>query len=97
MISVVCVYSSEEILKDVLLRSLDTQTVKFELITLDNSDNRYTSAAEALNYGGGKAKGEYIMFVHQDLWLGSHSLLEDVEDILKSLPHLGVAGVAGMS
>ena len=97
MISVVCVYSSEEILKDVLLRSLDTQTVKFELITLDNRDNRYTSAAEALNYGGGKAKGEYIMFVHQDLWLGSHSLLEDVEDILKSLPHLGVAGVAGMS
>jgi len=96
MISVVCVYNSEEILKNVLLKSLDTQTIKFELITLDNRDNRYSSAAEALNYGGGKAKGEYIMFVHQDMWLGSNSWLDEVEKCLESIPDLGIAGVAGM-
>ena len=97
MISVVCVYNNERTLRNVLLKSLERQTVEFELITIDNRDGRFKSAAEALNYGGEKAKGDYIMFVHQDMWLGSNSWLEDVEDILRSIPDLGVAGMAGMS
>lgn len=44
-----------------------------------------------------KAKGDYIMFVHQDMWLGSDSWLEDAERVLASIPDLGVAGVAGQS
>ncbi len=97
MISVVCIYNKEETLRNVLLKSLENQTAKSELITLDNRDNRYRSAAEALNYGGEKAKGQYIMFVHQDMWLGSKSWLEDAERVLASIPDLGIAGVAGMS
>lgn len=97
MISIVCVYNNEKTLRDILLKSLGNQTAKFELITLDNTDNRYKSAAEALNYGGAKAKGEYIMFAHNDMWLDSNSWLEETERVLSSMPHLGVAGVAGMS
>ena len=96
MISVVCVYNNERTLRNVLLKSLRGQTVEYELITLDNRDGRFKSAAEALNYGGAKAKGDYIMFVHQDMWLGSDSWLEEAEKTLESLPDLGVAGVAGM-
>ena len=94
MISVVCVYNNEKTLKDVLLKSLEKQTVEFELITIDN---RYRSAAEVLNCGGAKTKGDYIMFVGQDFWLGSNSWLEDAERTLELLPDLGVAGVAGVS
>jgi GT2 family glycosyltransferase len=97
MISVVCVYNNEKILRDGLLKGLKNQTVEFELITLENTDNKYKSAAEALNCGGTRAKGDYIMFVHQDMWLASDSWLEDAEETLKSIPDLGVAGVAGMS
>jgi len=97
MISVICVYSDNRVLNDVLLKSLGNQTVKYELIALDNRDKRFNSAAQALNYGGVSAKGDYIMFVHQDMWLGSDSWLEDVERVIESLPNLGVAGVAGMS
>jgi len=97
MISIVCIYNNEKTLQDVLLKGLKNQTVKFELIALDNTDNKYKSAAEGLNYGGVKAKGDYIMFVHQDMWLGLDSWLEDAEGILRSIPDLGVAGVAGMS
>jgi hypothetical protein len=97
MISVVCVYNNEKILRDVLLKSLQNQTVEYELITLNNTEKRFKSASEALNHGGVKAKGDYIMFVHQDMWLGSDSWLEDVEETLKAIPDLGVAGVAGMS
>ena len=97
MISVVCVYNDQRILRDVLLKSLDIQTVDFELITLDNTDNKFSSAAEALNFGGEKAKGDYILFAHQDMWLSSDSWLEEVERMLESIPDLGIAGVAGVS
>lgn len=97
MISVVCVYNSENILNNWLLKSLKNQTVEFELITLDNTRNTFKSAAEALNYGGKKAKGKYIMFVHQDVDLSSNTWLEDVQKMLNSIPNLGIAGVAGAS
>jgi len=96
VISIVCVYNNERILKNVLLKSLENQTVHFELILLDNRDNRFKSAAEALNFGGAKAKGDYLMFVHQDMWLGSNSWVENTEKILDTIPDLGVAGVAGV-
>ncbi len=97
MISVVCVYNNEETLKNVLLKSLKRQTADFDLIALDNRSGRFGSAAEALNHGGLKAKGDYIMFVHQDVWLASESWLADAEKLLGDMPDMGVAGIAGMS
>ena len=97
MISVVCVYNNEAILKVALSRSLQSQTATFELILLDNRDGRYRSAAQALNDGGRRAIGDFIMFVHQDMWLASNTWLEEAETMLRTLPDLAVAGVAGMS
>ena len=97
MISVVVVYNNERILNEILSKSLKNQTAKFELITLDNTRGQFKSAAEALNYGGNKAKGKYIMFVHQDVELDSDSWLENVEKLLDDIHDLGIAGVAGMS
>lgn len=96
MISIVCAYNNEKILNEYLLKSLKNQTVKFELIALDNTGGNFKSAAEALNYGGEKAKGKYIMFVHQDVDLCSITQLEEAEKMLDSIPNLGIAGVAGM-
>ena len=96
MISIVCVYNNEDILRGWLLKSLTNQTVEFELIKVDNARNTFKSAAEALNYGGKKAKGKYVMFVHQDVDLSSNSCLEDVEKILESISNLGVAGPTGV-
>jgi len=95
MISIVCVYNNKQILDNYLLKSLKNQTAEFELITLDNTQSKFKSAAEALNYGGKKAKGKYIMFVHQDVDSFSISWLEKVEKVLDKIPNLGIAGVAG--
>ncbi len=95
MISIVSVYNNRDSLEKYLLKSLTTQTRDFELILLDNSSHRFISAADALNYGGNKAKGEYLMFVHQDYDLGSDTWLDDAEKIIDNLENVGVAGVAG--
>lgn len=97
MISVICVYNNTEILDEYLLKSLKNQTVKFELIALDNTQGKFKSAAEALNHGGKQVKGKYIMFVHQDADLSSNSWLEDAEKMLDPISNLGIAGIAGMS
>lgn len=97
MISVVVVYNNERMFNDILRKSLANQTAEYELIALDNASGKFKSASEALNYGGKKATGKYIMFVHQDVELGSSSWLEQVETIMDGIPDLGIAGVAGAS
>jgi len=97
MISIVAIYHDKKYLEEILLNGLKKQTVKFELIVLDNTKGKFKSAAEALNYGGSKANGKYIMFIHQDVELGSDLWLEKVEKLLDNMPKLGIAGVVGMS
>lgn len=97
MISIVCVYNNKEILKNCLLKSLDCQNSEFELITLDNTECNFKSAAEALNYGAKNTKEKYIMFVHQDVDLSTKTWLIEAEKWLDSIHDLGIAGVAGMS
>lgn len=97
MMSVVCTYNNKKTLAGCLLRSLKAQTAKHERFMIDNTKGKFKSAAEALNYGGRKATGKYIMFVHQDVDLSSRRMLEKIEKNLDSLPNLGIAGVAGNS
>lgn len=95
MISIVCVYNNAEILDKFLLKSLKNQSAEYELILMDNTQEKFKSAAEALNYGGANAKNKYLMFVHQDVDLSSEHWLEETEKILNSLEKLGISGVAG--
>ena len=95
MISVVCVYNNKQILDNFLIKSLKNQSVDYELILINNTKNKFKSAAEALNYGSERATGSYIMFVHQDIDLFSKTWLEKAEKCLNLISDLGIAGVAG--
>jgi GT2 family glycosyltransferase len=77
-----------------LLKGLKAQTADFDLILIDNTANQFKSAAEGLNHGGRGPKGEYIMFVHQDVVL-EYDSFPRIETILDALPNLGIAGAAG--
>ena len=98
MISVICVYNDEETFNSFLLKSLQNQSVGYELIALDNTKGVFESAAQALNYGAGQTKSnsKYLMFVHQDIDLCSNEWLKNAEKILGSITNLGIAGVAGI-
>jgi len=95
MFSIICIYNDQNILNDYLLHSLMKQTVPYELIAIDNSQQQYKSAPRIMNEVGMMAKHDYIMFVHQDVALETETWLEDVERELKELEFLGAAGVAG--
>ena len=99
MISIVCIYNNETIFKSFLSKSLELQTVAYELIALDNSKNIFPSASQALNYAARQLKGasKYILFTHQDIDLSSPAFLEDTENMLDEIPDLGIAGVAGIN
>ena len=97
MISVICVYDDPNIVHACLLKSLSEQETGCEIILIDNTQNRFKSAAAALNWGATRTSGEYMMFVHQDVELCSNSFFDGMEALLDSLPRLGVAGVAGIN
>jgi hypothetical protein len=95
MISIVCAYENTSTLNNWLLKSLKAQTMEHELITVDTVGHGFKSAAQALNFGGNRARGKYIMFIHQDVDLVSASWLADAEALLDTIPNLGIAGVVG--
>lgn len=95
MISIISVYNNKESLEKYLLKSLKGQKVPHELVFLDNRGEIFPSAAKALNYGGNEAKGDYMMFIHQDYDLCSDTWLDEVEKLLNNLDNVGIAGVAG--
>jgi GT2 family glycosyltransferase len=97
VISVVTICNNEKVMDDCIGQSLRAQTSEHEFILLDNSNGIYKCAAEALNEGCGKARGNYIMCVHQDVELAGYDFLEKAEAMLDGLENAGVAGVAGMS
>lgn len=94
--SIICTYSDKESLDKNLLRSLRKQDDNYQLILVDNRHNKsFNSAASALNWAAQKAKGEYLIFVHQDIVLVGHDWLKKAMEIITNLPKLGIAGVAG--
>lgn len=68
-ISVICVYNNRVQFEKQLKSSLIDQDVDFELIAIDNTNHRFKSAAEALNYGSNVANGDIIIYSHQDIYL----------------------------
>jgi len=95
MISIISIYNDSYILEKNLNKSLKIQKMDYELVLLDNSSNKFISASQALNYGGSKAKGDYLMFVHQDFKFNSDNWLRDMVELLDNVKNLGIAGVAG--
>lgn len=96
LISIICVYNNKKILEEMLLESIKKQSIDYELILIDNTQNKFKCAADALNYGGNKANGELLLFVHQDVEFFENNF-KDIISYCKNLNKLGIAGVAGVS
>ena len=83
MISLVCCYNNLQQYKD-MQKSLENQTVEYELIGIDNREGKYKSSASVLNAGGGRAHGEILIFLHQDIIFEKENSLEN---FVKAIPN----------
>lgn len=97
---VTCVNNIEQYRNFVLGSLLKSSTKKiYETIPVLNFGNKY-SAAQALNIGLDKARGDLVVFCHQDIlfykeWIDM--LYERIKEIEKKTTEWGVLGTAGIN
>lgn len=94
-VSIICVYNKTFPLREQLLKSLEIQKAKYELILIDNRNNKFKNAASALNHGASQAHGEYLIFSHQDIIIKDENWLENTINQISKLDNPGIIGVAG--
>ena len=66
-ISVICVYNDKQRMNEQLKKTLSDQACTYDFVPVNNVNNQFKSAAEALNFGALKAKGDILVFAHQDI------------------------------
>lgn len=95
-VSVITVYTNLEKLAQAN-QWLEKQSIypETEVLQLDNRNQRFISCAQALNYGAEHAVADYLVFMHQDLYLWDLQALEKCVAFLEENPDtiIGVAGV----
>lgn len=94
-LTLVCCYNNKKQLNEELINSLDKQNVSCDRVFIDNTHNRFSSAASALNYGASKVKTKYVIFLHQDVVFINNNSLEEIYKYIKEYDEsiIGVAGV----
>ena len=94
-VSIIIVYTDLNKLKEAE-DWINKQSIQdsIEYIALDNRENRFSSAAKALNYGAEISKGDILVFMHQDVYLWDVSAIETYRAYLQKNED-AIVGVAG--
>ncbi len=91
----IIICSRESNIRDQLEANIkETIGIKYELIVIDNSENRY-SIFEAYNLGISKAKCPYLLLVHEDVLFHTNNWGNILVSTFSDNPKVGLIGVAG--
>jgi hypothetical protein len=94
MISVIICSRNSTISKTLNFNICSTIGCSYELITIDNSHNKY-SIFEAYNLGIKQSKNEYLCLIHDDLLFHTNGWGKTVIDIFNNNRNFGLISVAG--
>lgn len=95
MLSFICASNNKKLYNQCIVPSLKIQKNRdFEIIRVDTTAKHYSSAAAALNDGASRAKGDYFVFLHQDIVIDNENFIDELMKMIKRQPFY-VAGVAG--
>ena len=77
-VSIICVFNDPEVRRGCLDRSIaeHRDEAAVEYLPIDNVDGSFATAGAALNHGASLASHDYLVFVHQDVYLHSLAALE---------------------
>ena len=95
-VSVICVYNNKKNFENELYASLKEQNISYEIIAIDNTTNAFKSAAAALNYGSRQAKGEVLVYSHQDIYLKRSNELGKFVQAIKKCKIGTIVGTQGV-
>lgn len=93
--SLLVIVNKEPLFRELVADLSLQQSISYELIEIDNRNNRYSSAREAFNEAASQAQGEYLVFLHPDVRFLDSNALHDLMAQVQSLNDFGVVGVAG--
>ena len=93
-VTIICCYNNIP-QYEAFLQSLNKQIEVFELIGIDNREQKYTSCSKAYNSVLPEVKTEYVIFSHQDIILEESSILMQFVDYMKQMDTFDILGVAG--
>lgn len=99
-VSIVCVAGDAAVRERNLDRSIADhlhEAPDTEYLPLDNSTGAFASAGQAFNHGAQVARHDFVVFVHQDVYLHSLRALEEVAAALAARPDIGLHGSAGIA
>lgn len=94
MVSVICCYNRANEYA-AMCETLRTQSIPHEVIGVDNSANRFSSAAAALNWGAEQASGDILVFLHQDILFSRENSLEELTSGVFQTSGHAVVGLYG--
>ena len=99
-VSIICVFNNPEVRRDCLDASIEllhASAPDVEYLPVDNTGRQFSTAGAALNHGASLARHDYLVFVHQDVFLHSLIALEEAAGVLAEgeIGLLGAAGIRG--
>ncbi len=94
MISIIICSRLQKISADLSANIKNTIGCDYELIIIDNSENKY-SIFEAYNLGMEASKGNFICFIHDDIFIQTNNWGKITEEIFLTNPQAGLLGIAG--
>jgi glycosyl transferase family 2 len=97
-VSIVTVFNDPEVRRSCLDRSIEAhrdEAPAVEYLPIDNTGGAFASAGAALNHGAAQARHEYLVFVHQDVYLHSLAGLEEAAGMLADDEGIGLLGAVG--
>lgn len=94
-VSIVIVYNDQQKLEEAKKYIFKQSIGDIELIALDNRCGRFSSAAQALNFGASMAKSDVIIFMHQDVYLWDLDFVKKYYTYLSNKENV-IAGVVGV-
>jgi Glycosyltransferase like family len=97
-VSIVTVFNDPDVRRACLDRSIETHRAEapaVEYLPIDNVAGTFASAGAALNHGASMASHDYVVFVHQDVYLHSLVALEEAAGMLADDEGIALLGAIG--
>ena len=97
-VTIVTVFNDLDMRRECLDRSIEDHRLEApdtEYLPIENASGAFASAGAALNHGAAQARHEYVVFVHQDVYLHSLVALERAAGMLADDDGIALIGAVG--